>query len=147
MVSNSFLCHFPSHYLLRMNFRINCLPSVTWMLISPLYSLKFLTGWFSKTSVLGYDISDISILWKKNTCLKRPDERRCTLHANKKNAVCVFPGCEFCLSSDKACRGCVFREGCQMYLQRWASLLRFYQVLPQISIVQDILPWRYWWSS
>lgn len=38
MVSNSFLCHFPSHYLLRMNFRINCLQSVCRILISSLHS-------------------------------------------------------------------------------------------------------------
>ena len=65
----------------------------------------------------------------------------------QKNAVCMFPGCEFCLSSDKACRGCVFREGCQRYLQGCASLLRLYQAMPQISIFQAILLWRYRWYS
>lgn len=79
MVSNSFLCHFPSHYLLRMNSRINYLQSMTRMLISSSHwCLVLLNMW-----------TWLSHFWHfhfviKNTCLREPDKLRDALQANKK---------------------------------------------------------------
>lgn len=79
MVSNSFLCHFPSHYLLRMNSRINYLQSMTRMLISS-------SHWWLVLLNMG---TWLSHFWRfhfviKNICLIEPDKHRDASQANKK---------------------------------------------------------------
>ena len=85
---------------------------------------------------------------KKNICLRKPDEHTDTLHANKQKIHTLFLYSWVVNSVFH-----LLKPVGAAYSERAAggicgnSLLWFYQAMPQISLFQAILCWRYGWYS
>lgn len=140
MVNNSFLCHFPSHYLFRMNSSIHCLQLMTRMLISSSHL------WPVTLNICTW----LSQIWHFSFCAKKRPALESLMNAGilymqTESTLPIFPHCEFCLSSDKCVVTACSEWLAEVFAGVWAPFLWLYQVLSQIFRFQTILLWR--WHS
>lgn len=141
MVNNSFLCHFPSHYLLRMNCRIHCFAAHD-------QNVNFLLGFVAgslRHVYLAIPLLASFVSWKWIPVLGSPMNTK-IFDMKTKNAVPIPPHIPptplWILSSDKARTDYRLRMAGLSVCRCVSS-----KSVSQIFIIQTILLWRNGWYS